>query len=83
MIDILGYAAGFLVTFALVPQIVRVYRLKSAREISVLYNSATLLGVAAWLVYGIILGLVPMIFWNSIGICLAGLLLLSKYKYGK
>ncbi|MFH1648019.1 MAG: SemiSWEET transporter [Chloroflexota bacterium] len=83
MIEYVGYAAGFLTTFAFLPQILRVYRLKSAREISVLFNSGILLGVTLWLIYGIILGLVPMIVWNSTGIVLTGLLLLSKLKYGK
>ena len=83
VIDIVGYLAGFLVTFAFVPQIMRVYKLKSAREISVLFNSALLLGVTLWLVYGIVLGHIPMILWNAIGIVLAVLLLLSKVKYGR
>ncbi len=83
MIDLLGYAAGFLVTFSLVPQIVRVYKLKSAREISILFNSAMLLGLIAWLAYGVILRLVPLILWNAIGACLAALLLLAKLRYGR
>ena len=83
MTDILGYVAGFLVTFALVPQIIRVYKLKSAREISVLFNASMFVGVACWLVYGIILQLLPMIVWNSIGLCFISLLLLAKLKYGK
>jgi MtN3 and saliva related transmembrane protein len=83
MIDNVGYLAGLLVTFALVPQIMRVYKLKSAREISVIYNSSMLLGLILWLIYGIILGLVPIIVWNIIGAVLAGLLLLAKLKYGR
>lgn len=83
MIDYVGYLAGLLVTFALVPQIMRVYKLKSAREISVIYNSSMLLGLVLWLIYGIILGLVPIIIWNIIGAVLAGLLLLAKLKYGR
>ena len=79
----LGYFAGFLTTFALVPQIVRIYRLKSAREISVLYTTTMLLGILCWLVYGIILELVPLIVWNSIGACFTALLLLAKLRYGK
>jgi MtN3 and saliva related transmembrane protein len=81
--DFIGYIAGLFVTFALVPQIIRVHKLKSAREISWLYNSLLLLGLVLWLVYGILLGLVPVIVWNAISICLAGLLLLSKYRYGR
>lgn len=79
----MGYAAGFLVTFAFLPQIIRVYKLRSAREISLLFNSSTLLGAILWLTYGIFLGLVPIIAWNIIGIILTSLLLASKLKYGR
>jgi MtN3 and saliva related transmembrane protein len=78
-----GYAAGFLVTFAFLPQIIRVYKLKSAREISLLFNSSTLLGAILWLTYGLVLGLVPIIVWNIIGIILTSLLLIYKLKYGR
>jgi len=81
--EILGLVAGFFTTFAVVPQIMRVYKLKSAREISVIYNSTMLLGILIWLVYGIILGLVPIIVWNIIGALLVFLLLLAKLKYGR
>ena len=81
--EYLGLVAGLLTTFALVPQIIRVYKLKSAREISLLFNSSLLLGVAIWLVYGILQGLLSLIIWNSIGIFLNGWLLLTKLKYGR
>jgi len=79
--EYLGLVAGLLTTFALVPQIIRVYKLKSAREISLLFNSSLLLGVAIWLVYGILQGLLSLIIWNSIGIFLNGWLLVTKLKY--
>ncbi len=82
-IEYLGLAAGLLTTFALVPQIIRVYKLKSAREISILFNSSMSLGVAIWLVYGIINNLPSLIVWNSIGIVLNGWLLFAKIKYGR
>ncbi len=83
MTEYIGYIAGFLTTFAMLPQVLRVYRLKSAREISIIFNTSILLGVALWLVYGAVLGLVPLIVWNSIGIGLVGLLLVAKLKYGR
>ena len=83
MIDYLGYLAGLLVTFALVPQIMRVYKLKSAREISFIFNTSMLAGVIFWLIYGIKLGLVPIIVWNVIGAILSALLLFAKLKYGR
>lgn len=83
MTEYVGYFAGFLTTFAMLPQIMRVYRLKSAREISILFNTSLLLGVSLWLAYGAVLGLVPLIVWNAIGVFLVSLLLLAKLKYGR
>ncbi len=81
--EYLGIVAGIFTTFAVVPQIIRVYKLKSAREISLIFTTSMLLGVAFWLVYGIMLGLVPLIIWNSIGIALNSCLLFVKAKYGR
>jgi MtN3 and saliva related transmembrane protein len=81
--EYLGYAAGVLTTFCYVPQIIRVFQLKSAREISFLYSIFLLTGVIIWLLYGIFLHLIPIILWNSIGFIMVGLLLLAKLIYGR
>ena len=81
--EILGLFAGLFTTFALVPQIMRVFKMKSAREISVIYNTTMLLGILIWLVYGIVLGRISLILWNIIGALLVVLLLLAKLKYGR
>jgi MtN3 and saliva related transmembrane protein len=81
--EILGLVAGVFTTFATVPQIMRVYKLKSACEISLIFTSALLTGVTIWLVYGIILRLTPLILWNSIGFVLNSWLLVLKLKYGR
>ncbi len=81
--DYLGLIAGALATFAMVPQIIRVFKLKSAREISLLFNTMLLAGIICWLAYGILMGLTPIIFWNIIGATLVALLLYAKIKYGK
>ena len=83
MIDYIGYLAGLLVTFSLMPQILRIYKLKSAHEISILYNTSLLVGVILWLIYGMILGLIPLIVWNAIGMIFVCLLLLAKMRYGR
>jgi MtN3 and saliva related transmembrane protein len=81
--EYLGYVAGVLTTFCYIPQIIRVFKLKSAREISYIYTITLLTGVIIWLLYGIFLHLVPIILWNSIGFVMVGLLLLAKLIYGK
>jgi MtN3 and saliva related transmembrane protein len=82
-LEYLGLAAGLLTTFALVPQLIRVYKLKSARDISLIYNSMMLVGILAWLAYGIISSRISLIIWNIIGCGLNIWLLTAKVKYGK
>ena len=82
-IEYLGLIAGLLTTFSTVPQIMRVYKLKSARDISFLFNTSILVGVVIWLAYGIIQGLISLIIWNAIGIILNVWLLVTKIKYGR
>jgi MtN3 and saliva related transmembrane protein len=79
----IGLVAGALTTFSFIPQIIRVFKLKSAREISTLFNTLLLLGVLLWLTYGILLGLAPLIIWNAIGALFAVTLLYAKLRYGR
>jgi MtN3 and saliva related transmembrane protein len=83
LIEALGLLAGFLVTCSMIPQIIRVFKLRSAREISLIFTNALLLGLIAWLIYGLYLGLLPVIVWNAIGAALAATLLYAKLKYGR
>lgn len=80
--EYIGLLAGFFVTCSFVPQLIRVFRLKSAHEISLLFNSLLVLGMACWLTYGFINALLPIILWNIIGGALVLTLLYAKLKYG-
>jgi MtN3 and saliva related transmembrane protein len=79
----LGFVAGALVSCSLIPQIIRVFKLRSAHEISMLFTSLLLTGILIWLAYGISLGLTPVILWNAIGAIPVAMLLYAKLKYGK
>ena len=79
----IGFVAGALVTCSLIPQLIRVFKLRSAREISTLFTTLLLLGIITWLAYGISMGLLPVILWNAIGAVLVSGLLYAKLKYGR
>ena len=81
--EYLGFIAGALVTCSLIPQLIRVFRLRSAREISLLFTTLLLLGILTWLAYGISLRLAPVILWNAAGAILVATLLYAKLRYGK
>ena len=81
-VELLGLAAGFLVALGLVPQILRVWRLRDAQEISLTFNLLSLAGTGLWLAYGVLLGLPSVMLWNGTNVVLLVMLLAVKLKYG-
>jgi MtN3 and saliva related transmembrane protein len=81
--DLFGLVAGAVSTSALIPQIIRVFKLKSAREISLIFTSLMVVGIVLWLAYGIYFRLFPLMLWNSVAAALTGTLLYAKLKYGR
>ena len=83
MAEYLGYIGGIFTTFCYVPQIIRVFQLRSAKEISLLFTILLLVGAVIWLFYGIFLSLPPVIVWNSIAVVMVSALLYAKLKFGR
>ena len=81
--EILGFLAGFCITVGIVPQVWRLFKLKSAREISLSFTLLFLAGGLCWLIYGIALGLLPVIIWNAISSSLMFIMLYAKLRYGR
>jgi MtN3 and saliva related transmembrane protein len=80
--EYIGYIAGFLTTFCYVPQLLKVFRTKSTRDISLLFAVLVFIGCAAWLIYGIFLSLLPVIIWNAIVLVFDAILIGAKLKFG-
>jgi MtN3 and saliva related transmembrane protein len=81
--ELLGLVAGAFTTFGFMPQVWRLYKLRSAREISMTFTVLFLVGTVCWLTYGILLSLLPVILWNSIILFLGIAMLFAKIKYGR
>jgi MtN3 and saliva related transmembrane protein len=82
LIDLIGTLAGVLTTAAFVPQAVRVWRTRSARDISLWMYLVFLLGVVLWLIYGVLIGSVPVILANVATFALALFILIVKIRHG-
>ena len=77
---LIGYFAGFLTTIAFVPQVLKTWKSKSASDLSLGMFLVFSLGVLCWLIYGILLAEVPIVFWNTVTLILALALLIMKLK---
>jgi len=82
-VDALGFVAAFCTTAAFVPQLVRVVRLRSARDISLPTFLLFSVGVFLWLLYGLYIGSKPVIASNSVTLVLSVSILILKLRYDR
>jgi MtN3 and saliva related transmembrane protein len=80
-IEVIGMIAGTLTTIAFVPQVLRIYRTKSARDVSYLTFGIFSVGVVLWLIYGLLIRSPAIIASNVITLLLATAVLLLKARY--
>ena len=73
--ELLGYAAGTLTTFAVVPQIRKAWKTRAVNDISVFTVVTLICGVSLWTVYGIVHTSWPIIITNGIAVLLNSFLL--------
>lgn len=78
---VIGLLAGLLTTVSLVPQVMKIWKSKSAKDISLKMFAAFSVGVALWLVYGVLQKEMPMILWNGVSLVLASGILAMKLKF--
>lgn len=79
----IGYIAGFLLTVGMIPQAWRLFKLKSAKEISMVFCISFSAGTGMWLVYGLAFNLPAVIFWNALGLVLASIMVYAKARWGR
>ena len=81
--EVLGFVGGFLTTMGMVPQVFRLFKLKSAHEISLTFSILFVVGIAFWLLYGLERGLISVIIWNGISLALGCGMLYAKLRWGR
>lgn len=79
--EILGLVAGLLTTIAFVPQVIKTWKSKHAHDISLAMFSLFSCGVVLWIVYGFIIGSLPVILANVVTLALALTILILKLHF--
>jgi MtN3 and saliva related transmembrane protein len=79
---VIGLAAGFCTTVAFVPQVLKTCRSRSAGDLSLSTCLVFVVGLALWLVYGLVRGDLAMTAANAVTLPLAGAILYFKVRYG-
>jgi MtN3 and saliva related transmembrane protein len=82
-ITILGLFAGILTTISFLPQVIKTWKTKSAKDVSFGMVSIYIFGACMWLIYGFLSKDVPIIMTNFFGLVLNAIILFLKFKYKK
>ena len=77
----IGLVAGFLTSVAAVPQVVKSYRTRHVRDISIWQPVLLTVGMALWLIYGILLKDLPLIAANIFSLACYVVLTVMKIVY--
>ena len=80
-VNLIGSVAAVCTTISFLPQLIRVYRLKSAHEISLIMFLVFSFGVFLWVLYGIFIRSFPMIVANGLTLALSLAILGLKIRY--
>jgi MtN3 and saliva related transmembrane protein len=80
-VEILGLIAGSCTTIAFLPQVIKTWKSRSAKDLSLSMFSIFCVGVILWLIYGILQKDLPVIVANFITLMLASALLFLKLRF--
>ncbi len=81
-VDWIGTIGGTLTTFAFLPQVSKIWRSRSARDVSLPMYLMFTCGVLCWLVYGLLILSWPIIGANIVTLILSLAIIAMKLRFG-
>ena len=80
-VQVLGYSAGFITALTFLPQVVKTWKEKSAKDISLYMFVIAFVNEIMWLAYGILRNDWVIISTNAVMIVMSGIMISLKLKY--
>ena len=80
-IEMLGFLGGALVTISLLPQVIKSFRTKSTKDISIVYTLVLMTGLALWISYAVLNNIIPLLIFASIELLITTSLFILKLIY--
>jgi MtN3 and saliva related transmembrane protein len=82
-IEILGYAAGAVTAFTFLPQVIKTWKEKSAKNVSLLMFLIAFVNEVMWIAYGVLSNNWVIISTNLVMITMCSLMIFLKLRYNK
>ncbi len=82
-LEFVGYLGGFLIAIALIPQLIKTWKTKSAKDLSLLWTTISLIGLILYGIYAEINSIYPLFTFATIESVMIVVLILLKIKYDR
>jgi len=82
MLKYLGFIGGFITVSAFVPQVIRTWRTRHTRDLSLGMVTLLITSGVVWFVYGVVIRDLPVILTNIGMVALNSSLAVAKLRYG-
>ena len=79
--EILGLAAGTITSITFLPQVIRIWKTKSVKDISMLMMLLLIAGTVCWLTYGLLMKDTAIIYTNVMVLAMSLVMFYFKIKY--
>jgi MtN3 and saliva related transmembrane protein len=79
--DVVGSLAAFCTTVSFLPQVIKIYRMRETRDISLAMYVIFSIGIFLWLIYGVMINSMPIMIANSVTMTLSVFIIVMKLKY--
>lgn len=81
--EILGYIASVVTTVSALPQLYKILKTKSARDVSVPMFVLLAVGNILWFLYGLLLGSIPVVTANILLFVISSTIIIFTLKFNK
>ena len=83
ILSTLAIVFGTIMAVANLPQAYKIFKRKSAKDISMITYLFLFIGAIVWILYGIEIKSLPLIFSNAIGILVIIMIIFGWFMYGR
>jgi len=80
--NLIGFMAAVISSLAMTPQVIKIYRTKETRDLSLGAFAVLGTGLFLWFVYGLLIHSAPVILGNAVGFGLTLYIIVMKIVHG-
>jgi MtN3 and saliva related transmembrane protein len=82
-LEFVGYLGGFLIAIALAPQLIRTWKTKSAKDLSLTWTIISMMGLLLYGIYAAANEVMPLLTFAAIESVMLMILIILKIKYDR